>query len=158
MKKRSSVLPLVLIFALVLLLGIAIFIKSFCRVRFADDHSIGGIVKLEDETVEAFIYTSVYNGSFSEKTVTFEVGGGEEYEKYDLKYDKYYNVQIEINEGNAWVNAQGNCITIPRGEEVGITISVCNEYVGDEFKEKLFFFKRDAPKDVSIVIVDSAAQ
>lgn len=151
-KKLAIVLPLVLI------LGIVIFIVFFCRVRFMDDSSMGFIIKYEDETVIASIFTGVYNGSFSEKTITFEVRGGGEYKNNDLKYEKYYDIQIEITRGNAQISAQGNYITIPPGEEVEIIITAYNEYIGDELKGQLVSLSREAPEDVRIVIVDMLDQ
>lgn len=152
--KRKLKIVIVAVALIVVLSGIVILIGSLCRVRFLDKHTTGGILKQEDESVEAVIFTSVYNGSFHEKTITFEVGGGEEYQNGYLKNDRYDNVQIEIQKGTAQVNAQGDCITIPRGEKVILQITVQNEYIGSEYKGEQVYLKREAPEDVRIVIVD----
>lgn len=135
------------------IISIGLFLLYFYRVRFTDEHSIGFIVKKEDEGVEAVIYTSVHNGTFSEKKITFAVGGGDEYQNGYLENDMYDIVQIEIERGYVKNNDEGAYITIPRGETVNLTITAKNEYIGNENTGETIFLKRAAPEEVKIVTV-----
>lgn len=145
---KRKVLMIVLTVAI---LSAGLFLLYFCRVSFTDDHSIGAILKKEDGTVETTIYTYVYNGSFSDKKITFVVGGSDEYQNGYLKNATYGNIQIEIFDGAAKISDERNCITIPGRRKVGLIITAQNEYINSENAGKMVYLKRAAPDDVKIV-------
>lgn len=158
--KKKILACFLLVILLVILSGVVFclnFYDSDDSVQFTDNHAIGDISKFEDETVVATIFTGIYNGSTEERTVTFDIKGGIDYYRGILKYHKFDNVQIEVREGTAYLNAQRDCITILPGETVRLTITAENIYAGNKYQGERMGIRRAAPRNVRIVPVDLAA-
>lgn len=79
----------------IIMLGIILVTGYTYRVRYITE-PVGFIVKDEQETVTAKIFFSMYNGTYDNKKVIFDVDDSKEYLEGKLQEEKYEVTEIEI--------------------------------------------------------------
>lgn len=137
--------------ALFVLLGLGCFLY-FYRVRIIGEEQIGGIWKDEKDNVTATCFVTLYNGTFSDKIVQFDVDGGEEYQKGMLEKEKYEVDDIIILKGNGQVDMEKKNLLIPAHEKITIEIVAVNTYILGDYQGEKYGLRRSAP-DMKLVVL-----
>lgn len=113
---------------------------------------MGYIWKDEKESVTATIWVTLYNGTYDDKKVIFEVDGGNEYLEGKLKGEKYEVTKIEILDGSGLIDMENMVLTISNHGEVRLQITAQNIYVGKDYQGEEIFLRREAPNTSFSVI------
>lgn len=137
-----------------IMIGIIILVNiiSLNSVRVIGDTRSGLILKDANENVTATIFATLYNGTNDNKNIIFEVDGGYEYSKGYLKGERYAVANIEIRGGNAQVDMETMVLTIPSHEEINLTITAYNVYVGEDYQGEEWGLRKEAPEWSFVVI------
>lgn len=141
----------IIIILSIIILGIIVWSIYSYRVRFIGGKPIGDIRKDEKECVTATIYVTLYNGTYTNKKVAFDVDGGKEYLEGELQKEKYEVTEIEILEGNGRVDMENMILTIPGGEKVRLMVVAQNTYVGTDYQGEAIYLQK-APPSVLLLL------
>lgn len=116
------------------------------KMKIVQEAVEGCIWKDETERVTAHIFLILYNGTSKEKIVGFNIEGGDEYKRGYLEKEKYEISDLQITEGIGQVNREEYSLIIPANQEIMISITAENNYIGDEYKEEKVCLRREPPK------------
>lgn len=101
----------------------------------------------ESGKVEAYIFLTIYNGTFKDKKVVFDIDTRYEEQYYServLKDDMYKVTKIEILDGEGQVDTENMILSIPSHKEVHVSIEAENTYVGEEYQGEEIYLSRAA--------------
>lgn len=142
MVKRKKVMLGIFVLGIIIL-GIILVTGYTNRVRYITE-LVGFIVKDEQETVTNKLFFPMYNGTYDNKKVIFDVDGSKEYLEGKLQEEKYEVTEIEIQDGNGPVDIENGILTltIPFREKVGLCITAQNIYIGQDYQGKFMGLRR----------------
>lgn len=129
----------------IIILGIITGSIYLYRVRYVGRKPIGDIRKDEKGNVTATIFVSLYNGTYDDKKIIFDVDGGNEYLEGKLKEEKYEITKIEILEGSGQIDMENMILALPSYGKVRLKIVAQNIYVGKDYQGEAVYLRREPP-------------
>ena len=136
MRKYNWITLLTVLFMTGIVIGTVYYIcfRAEVEIIAGGDPPIGQIWKDEFERMESTNFLSVQNRTGEEKTVGFNILGGEYYSQGDLKNENYRIIDIQVTNGSGMVDNEQYVVTIPAYEDVSLMITSENIYIGERLK------------------------
>lgn len=154
MRKYNWITLLTVLFMAGIVIGTVYYIcfRQEVVISAGGDPPIGQIWKDEFDIMESTNFLSVKNRTGKEKTVGFNILGGEYYSRGDLKNENYRIVEMQITEGSGMVDNEQYVVMIPAYQDISLMIISENIYIGEKLKGQNTGIRREGA-EVEVFVI-----